>query len=354
MQVQNIQPLCRAYYTAADVLFTGTVIDGQNQSCDIQDCEKQFCVAHGITLFRIAESGRAVRVLLTTSSVYHTALHAARRFCYCRKEGIPTIKARDAIAEARKLIGTPYAELDCINLIKAVIRKAPGGEAKYTTAGSNSLWDSYWKSGKYKDLTERATGILGAKAGMLAFKAQGEDYHHVGIITDAGTVIHSSSTQGGRGVVETPLTSAEGWTHLARHRLIETSSAPAGHLPLTGEGSGTEESGDTVESYKAKVRLSNPDSTLNVRNAPSASGDVINRLTHGQSVNVLAQYDNGWMFVQYGDSGKSGYVSGEYIERDDTPQENVIRIVGTPVIIDGEGNEFFPIGGWRVEIRTDD
>lgn len=342
MQVQNIQPLCRAYYTAADVLFTGTVIDGQNQSCDIQDCEKQFCVAHGITLFRIAESGRAVRVLLTTSSVYHTALRAARRFCYCRKEGFPTIKAKDAIAEARKLLGTPYSELDCINLIKAVIRRAPGGDPKYTTAGTNTLWDSYWKSGKYKDLTERATGILGAKAGMLAFKAQGEDYHHVGLVTDAGTVIHSSSTQGGRGVVETPLTSAEGWTHLAVHRLIEVQE----------EAEKPQE--EAMESYRAKVKLSNPDSTLNVRNAPSAGGDVINRLTHGQSVEVLTAHENGWLFVRFGDSGKSGYVSGEYIERDDTPQENVIRIVGTPVIIDGEGNEFFPIGGWRVEIRTED
>ena len=36
------------------------------------------------------------------------------------------IKTQDAIATARALIGTPYSELDCINLIKRVIRTAPG------------------------------------------------------------------------------------------------------------------------------------------------------------------------------------------------------------------------------------
>ena len=31
------------------------------------------------------------------------------------------IKSSDAIRTARRLIGTPYSELDCINLIKKVI-----------------------------------------------------------------------------------------------------------------------------------------------------------------------------------------------------------------------------------------
>lgn len=49
------------------------------------------------------------------------------------------IKAQDAISAARALIGTPYSELDCINLIKRVIRTAPGGVPLYTTAGTNAL-----------------------------------------------------------------------------------------------------------------------------------------------------------------------------------------------------------------------
>ena len=52
------------------------------------------------------------------------------------------IAASDAIRAARRLIGTPYDELDCINLIKRVIRTAPGGRRRYTTAGTNALWRS--------------------------------------------------------------------------------------------------------------------------------------------------------------------------------------------------------------------
>lgn len=257
------------------------------------------------------------------------------------------IKAKDAITRARGLLGTPYAQLDCINLVKKVIRDAPGGLKGYTTAGSNALWRSYESAPKYKDLTWRQEGLAGAKAGMLAFKASGEDYHHVGIVTGEGTVIHSSSTQGGRGVVETPLTRTEGWTHLAAHRHIET--ATGGEKPQE----------ERMESYKAIVTLKDPDSTLNVRNEPGRGGDIINKLFNGQHVTVQAAFENGWVFVTYGDSGKSGYVSGEYLVRDDTPEEadlpeNVLYVSGTPVIVDGQGNEFFPVGGWHVEFRKED
>ena len=132
------------------------------------------------------------------------------------------VKAGDAIDAARALIGTPYSELDCINLIKKVIRMAPGGVPGYTTAGTNTLWDSIHSSAKYQDLTWRQEGITGACAGMLAFKKKGNDVHHVGIVTEQGTVIHSSSTQNGRGVVETPLSVSEGWNLLAKHRHIGT------------------------------------------------------------------------------------------------------------------------------------
>ena len=103
------------------------------------------------------------------------------------------IKTQDAINAARALIGTPYSELDCINLIKAVIRRSPGGVPWYTTAGTNALWASANASAKYRDLTWRQDGIAGARAGMLAFKKHGGDVHHVGLVTERGTVIHSSS-----------------------------------------------------------------------------------------------------------------------------------------------------------------
>jgi uncharacterized protein YgiM (DUF1202 family) len=169
---------------------------------------------------------------------------------------------------------------------------------------------------------------------MLAFKADGEDYHHVGIVTDVGTVVHSSSTQGGRGVVETPLNTKEGWTHLATHRYIET--IEGGEEPQEGG----------MESYKAIVALQDPGSTLNVRNDPSKGGDVINRLYDGQIVTVQAEKD-GWSFVTYGDSGKIGYVASEYLAPYNEPEEEE-KIETTTVINELTGDVFMLVGRWRV------
>lgn len=245
------------------------------------------------------------------------------------------IRAADAIRIARALIGTPYAVLDCINLIKKVIRDAPGGKRDYTTAGTNTLWRSYDAAAKYRDLTWRQDGIAGAMAGMIAFKADGEDYHHAGIVTDSGTVIHSSSTQGGRGVVETPLSSREGWTHLAVHRYIEAADKAA------------ESAENTMESYKALVKLNDPDSALNVRNEPSTKGVVIGRLFDGQGVIVQAQPTQDWLYVTYGDSGV-GYVHGAYIAPDNTPEVDPEPIATTTLINIETGDSMVLMGAWRV------
>lgn len=244
------------------------------------------------------------------------------------------IKAKDAISVARSLIGTPYSELDCINLIKKVIRTAPGGVPNYTTAGTNSLWKSRELTKKYRDLVSYQTGIAGAKAGMIAFKANGEDFHHAGIVTDAGTVIHSSSTQGGRGVVETPLTTREGWTHLATHRYIEI----------------TEEE-ETVM-YTARVNLNSEKSSLNLRNGPSTKDRRIGSIPHWTVVDVLAEAGD-WLYVRY--NGLSGYAAAEFLERigEDTPEED------KPVEIDGDTAAYTTLtkndgtmirleGSWRV------
>ena len=148
------------------------------------------------------------------------------------------IRASDAIAAARALISTPYSELDCINLIKKIIRTAPGGVKGYQTAGTASLWASggLAPGNKYRDLTERSETISGAKSGMLAFKGKplGRDGQpqHVGLVTERGTVIHASSVYGK--VVETPLTAKEGWTLTAIHRYIEPEVIPMQTMNVEG------------------------------------------------------------------------------------------------------------------------
>lgn len=258
------------------------------------------------------------------------------------------IKARDAIATARALIGTPYAQLDCINLIKAVIRTAPGGVPSYTTAGTNTLWESYNASPKYRDLTWRGetssalrapspegkAGLVGARAGMLAFKRNGNDVHHVGIVTGEGTVIHSSSAQGGRGVVETELDGS--WQLLAIHRYIETA----------GEAE-REEDEDMATLYRAIVTTQKD--PLRVRDAPK-TGRIIGQVPRGKTVDVLSEGE--WPRIRYNEV--VGYASASYLARVDEEGEepgesaDVESAEPTTTLMREDGMVIVLAGRWHV------
>ena len=204
------------------------------------------------------------------------------------------IRNEDAIAAARALIGTPYSELDCIGLIVRVIRTSHGGDPTYRCQGTNWLWRSIDNSARFRDLTWRQEGIDGARAGMLAFKRHGGDVHHVGIVTERGTVIHSSSARGQ--VVETALD--ESWHLLAVHRYIEAAG--------TAE---TEEAMSVL--YQAVVNtMRDP---LNVRDSPEAGGRKIGELARGTTVDVLAEPCEGWAYVRAG--SVSGYAASAYLTR---------------------------------------
>ena len=199
------------------------------------------------------------------------------------------IKTSEAIRTARALIGTPYSELDCINLIKKVIRTAPGGDKNYTTAGTNDLWNSDSKSAKYRDLTWKQEGISGAKAGMLAFMGVGTgDVDHTGLVTERGTVIHSSKSRGC--VVETELTEKRGWNGLGVHRMIEVA-----------------ENADAAPTGTAYVICAQ--TGLRMRKRPDVRGEYMQMLPDG-AVIVALETRAGWIKTTY--KGYTGWVSGEY------------------------------------------
>ena len=205
------------------------------------------------------------------------------------------IQAEAAIRTARGLIGTSYDELDCINLIKKVIRTAPGGDKRYTTAGTNALWNSYDKTGKYRDLIWRQTGVSGAKAGMLAFIGVGTgDVSHTGLVTEKGTVVHSSKSRGG--VVETELTEKNGWNGLGKHRMIEVNE---------------------MEKEFGNATVSVTSGYLNIREGASTAAKIIARAENGTRVNVIREAGGtGWVFGKL-ENGVAGYMAGEYLVRDD-------------------------------------
>ena len=246
------------------------------------------------------------------------------------------VKAQDAIAAARALIGTPYSTLDCIGLIVRIIRTCPGGDPTYRCQGTNWLWRSIDNSAKYRDLTWRQEGIQGARAGMLPFKRNGGDVHHVGLATERGTVIHSSSVYGK--VVETPLD--ESWQLLAVHRYIEAAG--------TAE---TEEAMSVL--YQAVVNTARD--PLNVRDAPEASGRKIGELARGTTVDILAEPCDGWLYVR-GD-GVTGYASAAYLARvtyvsagdvQEQPQETQADVEPYTTIRREDGTVIRLAGRWSV------
>ena len=199
------------------------------------------------------------------------------------------IQAEAAIRAARGLIGTSYETLDCINLIKKVIRTCAGGDKRYTTAGTNELWNSFDSVPKYRHLIWRQSGISGAKPGMLAFMGVGTgDVSHTGLVTERGTVIHSSKSRGG--VVETALSEKNGWNGLGVHRMIEMAEN-AGAAP-------------TGTAYIVCARTG-----LRMRKRPDVRGEYMQMLPDG-AVIVALETRAGWIKTTY--KGYTGWVSGEY------------------------------------------
>lgn len=208
------------------------------------------------------------------------------------------IQAEEAIRAARALIGTAYSELDCINLIKKVIRTAPGGDKRYTTAGTNELWNSFDSAPKYRHLIWRKAGISDAKPGMLAFMGVGTgDVNHTGLVTEQGTVIHSSKSRGG--VVETALTAKAGWNGLGKHRMIEVNE---------------------MEKEFGNATVSVTSGYLNIREGASTAAKIIAKAANGARVNIIREAGGtGWVFGVLA-SGEAGYMSSEYLVEDAPPE----------------------------------
>ena len=215
------------------------------------------------------------------------------------------IQAEAAIRAARGLIGTSYETLDCINLIKKVIRTCAGGDKRYTTAGTNELWNSFDSVPKYRHLIWRQSGISGAKPGMLAFMGVGTgDVSHTGLVTEQGTVIHSSKSRGG--VVETALTAKAGWNGLGVHRMIKVNEYMNDEdVQIDAKYS----IGEYTVSYENGLRL---------RKRPSLTGAYMLTMPCGAKLTVT-EIDGDWGKAAY--KGHQGWCSLAYCDKVGTQDE---------------------------------
>ena len=87
---------------------------------------------------------------------------------------------------------------------------------------------------------------------MLAFMGVGTgDVSHTGLVTEQGTVIHSSKSRGG--VVETALTAKAGWNGLGVHRMIEVEGSDG--KSAGGERAGSAEYGCVIVCAGGGLRM---------------------------------------------------------------------------------------------------
>ena len=123
---------------------------------------------------------------------------------------------------------------------------------------------------------------------MLAFMGVGTgDVSHTGLVTERGTVLHSSKSRGC--VVETELTEKNGWNGLGKHRMIAV------------------DGGETTDSAEGESVTVCAQGGLRMRKKPK--GRYMQMIPDGAQLTVLEEKD-GWLRVEY--RGFTGWISGEY------------------------------------------
>lgn len=123
------------------------------------------------------------------------------------------------------------------------------------------------------------------------------DVNHVGLVTEKGTVVHSSKSRGG--TIETELTEKNGWNGLGKHRMIEVNG---------------------MEKEFGNATVSVTSGYLNIREGAGTAAKIIAKAENGTRVNIIREAGGtGWVFGKL-ENGVAGYMSGAYlVEDENTP-----------------------------------
>ena len=167
--------------------------------------------------------------------------------------------------------------------------------------GSNSI--AHLRVGEYVPVAQAKPGYAVFK--MRAWREEdrgnrwyGEspgDCYHIGLMGRDGKVLNAQSVKTGFVASD-----AKGWAFAAQLKAVEYSSA---------EGGGKMFGNATVTTAGG---------ALNIREGAGTAAKIIAKAENGTRVNVIREAGGtGWVFGKL-ESGEAGYMSGEYLEMDDT------------------------------------
>ena len=165
------------------------------------------------------------------------------------------------------------------------------------------------------------------------------DYYHVGVVVRAKPLEIVECTEYGNttGIVRS--SAIKGWNYGGKLRGVLYD----GYEESKSTDAREEETMDVL--YRAVVTTKS--GSLNIRERP-AVGNVLTEVPKGETVEVIAEYGDGWPKVRYGNA--EGYASQRYLEKIDESEmtENVPDLNMAVTIIDSEGHRFMPVGDFRV------
>lgn len=188
--------------------------------------------------------------------------------------------------------GTTPAGMDCRGLVVYLLRQL--GCPSYRTAGATSMWNE-------DCIDKRPLAQAELRPGDLLFIREGEISEHMGVYCGAPgcEVVHASATKG----CVCASTLKNGWTHAARHRLIDYG------------GADREDGDDMATEYIVRAQ-----GGLRQRRTPG--GEYMQMIPDGTRLSV-SQTQGDWARVSYKEH--TGWVSAAYLADADggteTPQE---------------------------------
>ncbi len=194
------------------------------------------------------------------------------------------------------------------------VRSQPNGSASIigklnhgttvTVTGESGDWYKI-ESGSLKGYASKEYIVLGTVSEELSGVVTGAS--SLRVRSGPGTS-YSRITSISEGTKVTILSQSDGWYKI-RLSNGTTGYCSAEYIKVSSSG------GSSDQPSGGSTGTVNVSSSLNVRSGPGSSYSVVASLSNNAKVTVLKKESNGWYYIRTA-SGKTGYVSGEYIKLD--------------------------------------